>query len=169
MKNIYITTSIAYVNSVPHIGYAMEIIEADSIARRHRAKGDDVFFLTGTDVHGTKIYRTAEEQGITPQELCDKNSAEFRRLTKVLNISNNDFIRTTEKRHKERVQKIWKLIEKDLEKREFQGLYCAGCEVFITEKELVDGNCPNHLKAPEKLSEENWFFRLSKYSDEIYD
>ncbi len=171
MKNIYITTSIAYVNAAPHIGFAMELIEADVIARWHRQKGNNVFFLTGTDEHGTKIYRTAKEQGISPQELCDHNAEKFQELTKALNISNDDFIRTTEERHKKGVQKIWnKILESGvLEKRSFKGLYCAGCEAFITEKELVDGKCPNHQKEPEELSEENWFFNLSKYSKIVTD
>lgn len=169
MKNIYITTSIAYVNAAPHIGFAMELIEADAIARWHRQQGNNVYFLTGTDEHGTKIYRTAKDQGISPQELCDQNAERFLALTKALNISNNDFIRTTEQRHKKGAQKLWNkiLAKKDLEKRNFEGLYCAGCEAFVTEKELVDGKCPNHQKAPEKLAEENWFFKLSDYSEVI--
>lgn len=169
MKNILITTSIAYVNAAPHVGFAMELVQADAIARWHRAQGDNVFFLTGTDEHGTKIFRAARDQGVEPQALCDQNSAHFRALGKALNISNEDFIRTTDERHKKSAKKLWERIFKsgDLQKQSFQGLYCAGCEAFITEKDLIDGKCPNHLKAPETLSEENWFFALSRYSDEV--
>ncbi|MCT4591812.1 MAG: methionine--tRNA ligase [Candidatus Gracilibacteria bacterium] len=168
-QDIYITTSIAYVNGAPHIGFAMELVEADFLARYYAQQGHDVYFLTGTDEHGTKVYRTALEQGFTPQELCDANAEKFKALVKALNISNNDFIRTTESRHKNGAMDLWKKISNKLEKRSFSGLYCAGCEAFITEKELVDGKCPNHLKEPELLEEENWFFRLSDYSKEILE
>jgi methionyl-tRNA synthetase len=172
MKPFYVTTSIAYVNGAPHIGFAMELLEADCIARYQRLMGSDVFFLTGTDEHGTKTVQTAEKQGMTPQELCDTNAAKYQELTKVLNCTNDDFIRTTDqKRHWPAVQKLWKkLAEKgDIYKDSYEGMYCVGCEKFITEKELVDGKCPHHDKEPEKLKEENYFFRLSKYSKQIGD
>lgn len=169
-KNILVTTSIAYVNGVPHVGFAMESIEADAYARWARSRGNHVFFLTGTDEHGAKVYRTALEKGISPQELTDRNSAEFRLLGELLNISPDHFIRTTDSTHKKGVQEIWERIFEtgDLEKRKFYGLYCVGCEAFLTEKELdTEGNCPIHQKPPEKMAEENWFFRLSDYSEKI--
>jgi methionyl-tRNA synthetase len=169
-KPFYITTSIAYVNGEPHIGFAMELLEADALARYHRLKGDDVFFLTGTDEHGSKLAQTATNLNMTPQELCDKNAAKFLELTKALHCTNDDFIRTSDqKRHWPAVNKLWKtLVAKgDIYKDAYEGLYCIGCEKFITEKELVDGKCPLHDREPEKLKEENYFFRLSKYSKRI--
>jgi methionyl-tRNA synthetase len=166
----YITTAIDYVNAKPHIGHALEKIQADVLARYHRAKGDDVWFLTGTDEHGTKNFRTAEIAGKTTQEFVDENSEYFKNLKDVCNLSWDDFIRTTDKnRHWPGVQKLWNKIYEagDLYKKKYQGLYCVGCEAFVTEKELVDGKCPIHKKEPEKLEQENWFFKLSKYSKEI--
>ncbi len=159
-------------NGEPHIGFAMEAVEADAIARYQRLLGKETFFLTGTDEHGSKLAETAKEQGLKPQELCDQNSAKFKELTQILNLSNDDFIRTSDqKRHWPAVQKLWqKLVEKgDIYKGEYEGLYCVGCESFITEKELVDGKCPHHDKEPEKVSEENYFFKLSKYSKQVAD
>ncbi len=170
MEKFYITTSIAYVNAPPHIGHAFELVQADVLARRRRLKGDDVFFLTGTDEHGAKIAKTAEVAGITPKDLTDKNSAKFRELAKVLDISNDDFIRTTDKeRHFPAAQKLWqKLVAAgDIYKKKYQGLYCVGCEAFITQKDLIDGKCAIHLKEPETVEEENYFFKLSKYSEKI--
>lgn len=169
-KPFYVTTSIAYVNAEPHIGFAMESIEADALARYHRLKGDDTYFLTGTDEHGIKQQRTAEEMGITPQELCDTNAAKFKALKELLWLSNDDFIRTSDqKKHWPSVIKLWKkLVENgDIYKDTYEAYYCSGCEAFITEKELVDGKCPNHNREPEKVQEENYFFRLSKYSDQV--
>lgn len=168
-KPALITTSIAYVNGAPHVGFAMEAIEADTFARWKRLRGHEVFFLTGTDEHGIKIYRTAEEQGITARELADKNSTAFRELARLLNISHDDFIRTSEDRHIRGAQEFWQRIEKreDLDERPFTGKYCVGCETFYTEKELENGCCPIHLRPPEELTEENYFFRLSRYSEEI--
>lgn len=170
-KNVLVTTSIAYVNGEPHVGFAMESIQADAYARWSRSRGNTVYFLTGTDEHGSKVFQTAEKQGVTTQELTDINSQKFQELGATLNISCDDFIRTTEPRHKKGAQEIWRRIAKrqDLVSQEFEGLYCVGCETFLTEKELVNGNCPNHLKPPEKITEENIFFRLSKYSQTIVD
>ena len=169
-KNILITTSIAYVNGTPHVGFAMESIEADAYARWNRKKGNNVFFLTGTDEHGSKVYQTALEKGISAQKLTDTNAAEFQRLGKVLHISNDDFIRTTQERHKKGAQEMWKRIcnSGDLVSNEFEGEYCVGCETFLTKKDLTpEGKCPHHLKKPEHITEENIFFRLSEYSKEI--
>ncbi len=171
VKKFYITTTIPYTNAPPHLGFALEVIQADVIARWNSLNGKNVFFLTGADEHGTKNYRTAEKQGLTPQEFVDKNSGYLKKLIDGLNISNNFFIRTTDKKnHWPGVIKIWKQLEKsgDIYKKKYSGQYCSGCERFVTEKDLVDGQCPDHptLKI-ETILEENYFFRLSKYSDKI--
>ena len=169
-KKFYITTSIAYTNTPPHIGFALESIQADVIARYHQFLGEDVFFLTGTDEHGAKIARTAKKVNKNPKDFTDEISGKFKKLTKVLNLSNNDFIRTTDqKRHWPAVTKVWlKLKENnDIYKKKYKGFYCVGCEAFITEKDLVDGKCAVHQKEPELVEEENYFFRLSKYSKKI--
>lgn len=170
-KSYFITTSIAYVNSVPHIGFAMELVQADVLARYHRLKGEKTFFETGTDEHGIKIFRTAADLGMTPQEMVDKNTARFQDLTKALAITNDFFVRTTNPDHKRGAQKIWKkMAEKgDIYKGTYEGLYCVGCEAYVLEKDLVDGLCPIHKKPPELLKEENYFFKLSKYSNQIRD
>lgn len=169
-KKFYITTAIDYVNDAPHIGHALEKVQADVLARYHRSLGEEVFFLTGTDEHGFKIVRTAKEQGITPQELVNKITPKFIKLWEELNLSNDDFIRTTDqKRHWPAVKKIWQKLQErgDLYLKKYKGLYCSGCEAFITKKELVNGKCPVHKKEPEIVEEENYFFRLSKYSQAI--
>ncbi len=170
MSKFYISTAISYVNGLPHIGHALEFIQADAIARFHRLKGENVHYLTGTDEHGSKIFEKAEEEGMKPQDFVDRNAEVFRSLKDTLNLSNDDFIRTTEKRHKDGCKKVWaKMAEKDdIYKGSYTGLYCVGCESFVSEKDLdEDGYCPNHKKAPKYLEEENYFFRLSKYSDQI--
>lgn len=167
---IYITASIAYVNGAPHIGYALECVQADAIARWKRRNGADVFFSTGTDEHGAKIAKTAKNLGKTIKELVDENAQKFIDLTKTLNLSNNTFIRTSDQnRHWPAVQKIWKILyEKgDIYLDKYKGLYCVGCEAYITEKELVDGKCPIHKTEPEVLEEENYFFDLKKYKDKL--
>ncbi len=169
-KKFYITTSIPYTNAPPHIGFALEAVQADVIARYHKNLGRDVFFLTGTDEHGIKTLRVAKELGKEPKEYADEISEKFKELTKILNISNNDFIRTTDEiRHKPAVQKLWKQLEKagDIYKKKYKGYYCPGCEAFKTEKEIVDGKCIIHLKELELVQEENYFFKLSKYTKEI--
>ena len=169
-KKFYITTSLAYTNLAPHIGFALEVIQVDALARYHRFLGEDVFFLTGTDEHGQKIAKAAQEAGKEPKEFCDEISNEFRKLKEVLNLSNDDFIRTTDqRRHWPVVKKVWlKLKENgDIYKKKYKGLYCIGCEAFITKKDLVDGKCIHHQKKPEAVEEENYFFRLSKYSKKI--
>ena len=170
MKPYYLTSSLPYTNAYPHIGFALEIIQADVLARWHRQKGEDVFFLTGTDEHGSKIAKAAADAGVSPQEFTDKIASRFQELTKVLTISNDDFIRTTDQeRHWPAVREVWDRLYKneDLEKRTYTGLYCAGCEAFITEKELVNGQCHIHKKEPERIQEENWFFKLSKYAPKL--
>jgi methionyl-tRNA synthetase len=170
MKNFYITTSIAYVNAPPHIGYALEIIQADVLARYHRERGFNVFFLTGTDEHGAKIVRAAEAAGASVKKFVDENAEKFRSLKSVLNLSWDDFIRTSDQeRHWPNAQKIWKVLLKkgDLYKKTYRGLYCVGHEAFVAEKDLVNGVCRDHQKTPEPIEEENWFFRLSKYTKKI--
>jgi len=169
MSKFYITTSIAYTNARPHAGFAMELTEADCLARYHRMVGDKVYFLTGTDEHGNKMAQTAEAAGKKPKELADENSQAFRDLTKFLNISNDQFIRTTDEAHERGAAKMWKALEKAkaLYKKTYEGLYCVGCEAYITEKDLVDGKCPNHQKAPEVFKEENYFFNYSKYLPKV--
>lgn len=166
----YVTTSIVYTNASPHIGFALELIQADVIARYHRLKGKDTYFLTGTDEHGQKIAKKAKEQGIAIQEFVDKTAAKFYKLTEKLDISNDDFIRTTDKkRHWPTAEALWKKLQanKDLYKQKYTGYYCVGCEAFLTEKEIVNGRCPVHHVEPEKVEEENYFFKLSKYQDKI--
>ncbi len=170
MGKYYITTAIAYVNAPPHIGHALEFIQADALARYHRLKEDDTFFLTGTDEHGVKIYETAKEQGISTQELVDKNAEIFKSLEGVLTLSNDGFVRTSLEEHRRGARKLWqKLVDAgDIYKDVYKGNYCAGCESFIAEKDLDEnGQCPNHKKKPKILEEENYFFKLSKYSDKI--
>lgn len=170
MKKFYITTSISYINGKPHIGHALEAVQTDVIARWHRLKGDDVFFLTGVDEHGSKIAKLAKEQNTTPQAIAETNSAEFAEFKTILNLSNDDFIRTSDQnRHWPSAQKLWDKLDKagDIYKDTYNGFYCVGCEAFITEKDLVDGNCPIHKKPPELIKEDNYFFRLSKYADQI--
>ncbi|OGD30236.1 methionine--tRNA ligase [Candidatus Azambacteria bacterium RIFCSPHIGHO2_02_46_12] len=170
MGKFYITTSIAYVNALPHIGYALELAQADVLARWKRLKGDDVFFLTGTDEHGRKIVEAAEKAGKPVGEFVDETAAKFKELAGALNISNNDFVRTTDqKRHWPAVEKMWrKLVNKgDIYKANYKGLYCVGHEAFMKSSELKDGKCPIHFKEPETIEEENYFFRLSRYASEL--
>lgn len=169
-KTFYVTTSIPYVNGAPHLGNVLDSVYADVLARHKRQQGYDVRFLTGTDEHGTKIQRSAEAAGLTPKEFVDKNSAKFKELKEVLNLSWDDFIRTSDReRHWPGAQKVWQILEKsgDLYKKTYSGLYCVGHEAFITEKDLTNGICQDHQTKPEVIEEENWFFKLSKYSKEI--
>ena len=172
-EKFYITTTIPYANAPPHIGFALEIVQADTLARWNRILGKDVFFLTGTDEHGSKNYKTALQKGLTTKEFVDKNTNFFIELTKKLNISNDNFIRTTDKKsHWPGVIDIWRKLEKkgDIYKKKYVGKYCPGCERYITEKELINGRCANHPNVEiEELSEENYFFKLSKYSKKIIE
>ena len=172
-SKFYITTTIPYANAPPHIGFALEIVQADAIARWHRQKKENVFFLTGTDEHGSKIYKTAKTFKMDVKKFVDENSEYFKKLTKGLNISNDFFIRTTDKKvHWPGVINIWKKLENkgDIYKKKYIGKYCSGCERFVTEKDLVNGKCVNHPNIEiEELSEENYFFKLSKYSKKIIE
>ena len=169
-NKFYITTAILYTNGPPHIGFALELLQADVVARYRRLIGDDVWFLTGTDEHGTTVVRAAEKLNKTPQELADEVADKTKDLIKILNISNNDFIRTSDKeRHWPSAIKFWnELVEAgDLYKKKYKGLYCIGHESFIKKNELIDGRCPLHKTSPEEIEEENWFFKLTKYKKEV--
>lgn len=163
----YITTAIDYPNAKPHVGHAYEKIIADALARWHKQSGEDVYFLTGTDEHGSKIEKTAAAQGKKPKQFVDEMVVHFQDLLKKLNISNNDFIRTSEKRHAKVCKLVFQnVLDKGLiYKGTYEGLYCSGCEAFYTEKDLVNGLCPAHQKAPDKVSEESYFFKLSQFQD----
>jgi len=164
-NKFYITTAIDYPNAEPHIGHAYQKVIADALARWHKIKGKEVFFLTGTDEHGKKIQESAKNFKKEPKEFVDELSQKFKEAWKSLNIKYDRFIRTTDKDHEKIVQKIIKKCEKkgDIYKGFYEGWYCTGCEAYYTEKDLIDGKCPLHNKPLEKLKEESYFFKLSKY------
>ena len=171
MKNFYVTTPIYYVNDVPHIGHAYTTIAADILARYHRQLGESVFFLTGTDEHGNPAARAAARRGVTPQQHADELVVKFKQLAARVGASNDFFIRTTDAEHGRFVQQfISRLHESgDIYLKSYRGLYCAACEAFYSEKELVDGKCPDHGTVPEEIEEENYFFRLSAYQQRLLD
>ncbi len=172
MENFYITTAIDYVNGAPHIGHAYEKIYTDIMFRHFKKRIPECFFLTGTDEHGIKIQKTAKKLGISPKELCDMNSKQFHDAWKLLDIEYSKFIRTTDDYHKKIVQDIFEklLSQGDIYKHSYNGLYCSGCETFLNTKDLDEnGNCPIHGKKPESVSEENYFFKLTKYKDRIIE
>lgn len=170
-NSFYITTPIYYPSDNLHIGHAYCTTIADTVARYHRAKGEDVFFLTGSDEHGLKIQRKAAEKDITPIQYVDAIVANFKKLWKMLNISNNDFIRTSEERHHKVVQAVLQKIydQGDIYKKNYEGLYCVPCESYWLERQLVDGKCPDCGRPVEKMAEESYFFKLSKYQDRILE
>ena len=169
-KNFYITTTLPYINSAPHIGFAAEIIKADVIARYQAQRGANVFFNTGTDEHGLKIFQKAEEMGLDVQEYCDLYSAKFRPLKEKLNLSYNKFIRTTDTYHMAAAQEFWRRCDAsgDIYKKSYQVKYCVGCEMEKTDSEIVNGRCPLHPNLDlEIIDEENYFFRFSKYQEKL--
>ena len=170
-EKFYVTTPIYYVNDVPHIGHAYTTIAADILARWHRIKGEKVFFLTGLDEHGQKIEEAALESGLTPQELVNSLAPKFKEAWRNLNISNDDFIRTTEERHiKAFTEFITRIFNnKDIYKGEYEGWYCIPDESFWTELQLVNGKCPQCGREVKRLKEETYFFRLSKYQDKLLE
>jgi methionyl-tRNA synthetase len=177
-RRFYVTTPIYYVNDAPHIGHAYTTVNADALARWHRLVGDDVFFLTGTDEHGLKVQRSAEEAGITPQQQADRNAARYQAAWRELLIEPDDFIRTTEARHRESVQALLERAKDNgfIEKGTYEGLYCVACEAYYTEDELlpsddpdVPGLCPIHQRPVELLKEDNWFFKLSTFEQPLLD
>ncbi len=171
MSRQYVTTAIDYPNAAPHMGHVLEKVLADISARWFRLRGDEVLFQIGTDEHGTKIADTAESENLSPQELLDRNVPLFEDLYKRLHISHDAFIRTSDQvQHWPTVQALWKKLEDAgmLEKRSYTGLYCSGCERFMTKRDLDEaGNCPNHKKAPDEVTEENYFFLMSRDTDNL--
>jgi methionyl-tRNA synthetase len=167
--NYFITTSLPYVNAEPHIGFGMELVQADVLARTARAERKPVIFSTGTDEHGGKIAEKAAEKKQTPKEFADKVSQNFRDLTRLLNISNDRFIRTTDAGHEQRAQMIWEALKADIYKGKYTGWYCTGDEAFFSEKVVKANNgiCPNHKRPYEQIEEENYFFKLTKYAPAI--
>ncbi len=169
--NRYLTTTLPYVNADPHIGFALEIVQADALARYWRLRGDKVFFSTGTDEHGQKILEAATKAGQEVKEYTDHYAAEFRKLKEALDISNDTFIRTTDPAHYAAAQEMWKLCEAagDIYKKSYTGSYCVGCEAYKTEKDLdAEGRCALHPNADlQTVTEENYFFRFSNYQDKL--
>jgi methionyl-tRNA synthetase len=166
MAHKYLTTTLPYVNADPHVGFALEVLQADALARFWRMQGHEVFFNTGTDEHGQKIAQKADEKGEPRQAYVDHYAGEFRKLRDLLDLSVDAFIRTTDPGHVAAAQEIWRRCEAagDIYKKTYKGLYCVGDEMFMKESELVDGRCPNHPNLElEEIEEENYFFRLSKY------
>lgn len=172
MANKYITTTLPYVNADPHIGFAVEVLQADVTARHWRLWGHTVFFNTGTDEHGQKIAQKADEKGESRQVYVDHYADEFKKLGAALNLSYDRFIRTTDSHHEDAAQALWRLCDAagDIYKKKFGGLYCVGCESFKTDSDLIDGMCPEHSATPlEHVEEENYFFRLSKYQSYLVE
>jgi methionyl-tRNA synthetase len=168
----YVSTTIPYVNARPHLGFVLEIVQADVLARHRRRRGDPVRFLTGTDDNSLKNVLAAQRAGVPTQQLVDRNAAAFAALREPLALSYDDFIRTsTDARHRCGVERLWRACAAsgDIYRRPYPGLYCVGCEQFYRPEELRDGCCPEHGTAPEPVAEENWFFRLSRYADQLAD
>ena len=171
-KTFYITTTIPYVNADPHIGFALELVQADVLARYQRLLGKNVFFSTGTDEYGQKIWEASQKEGKDVQAYVDNYAQKFLELKDVLGLSFDNFIRTTSKEHISATHEFWRLCDKkgDIYKKIYRGLYCVGCEKFITEKDLIDGKCLFHsTKIPEIIEEENYFFRLSNYKKQLLE
>ncbi|AKL72681.1 methionyl-tRNA synthetase [Actinobacteria bacterium IMCC26256] len=170
-QKFYVTTPIYYVNDVPHIGHAYTTVAADTLARWRRLHGDDVVFLTGTDEHGLKVQQAAEKNGVSPQEWADKTSLRFAETWKMLDITNTDFIRTTEPRHRVAVQEFLQRVYDNgfIELDSYEGLYCVPCEAYYVEDDLNNGNCPDHGIPVERVKEENYFFRLSRFEQRLLD
>jgi methionyl-tRNA synthetase len=174
-SRFYVTTPIYYVNALPHLGTFYTTVVADALARYHRARGHETFFLTGLDEHGQKIERIARERGLEPQAYCDDIAAKFKDAWKRFGIDNTDFIRTTEPRHEQAVAEMWKRLEAagDIYPREYDGMYCVGCEEAKTEDDVVTENgekvCKIHLRPVELVKEKNYFFRLSKYAERLVE
>jgi len=172
VARFYVTTPIYYVNDAPHIGHAYTTVIADAMARWHRLLGDETFFLTGTDEHGLKVQRAAEARGMTPKEWADVTAERFRDAWAQLAISNDDFIRTSEPRHHRAVQEFLQRVYDNghIELGTYEGLYCVACEAYYTPDELIDGElCPIHERPVERVKEDNWFFKLSRFQEPLLD
>lgn len=168
----YITTAIPYVNAAPHIGFALEVVQADTLARLYRQQGDDVRLLAGTDENSIKNVQAADAAGLPVAQLVAQNASRFAALKQSLDLSYDDFIRTSaDPRHRRGVERLWKACfdRGDIYKRPYSGLYCTGCEQFYKAGDLVDGLCPEHRTPPELVEEENWFFRLTRYQSQLQD
>jgi methionyl-tRNA synthetase len=172
-KRLYITTTLPYVNAEPHIGHALEFVQADAIARFFRKKlgKNNVFFNVGTDEHGLKVYRKAKEEGLEVTKFVEKYAQRVKDFCKLFYVEYDHFYRTSDDSHCKAAQKFWQRCDEkgDIYKKKYSGLYCVGCERFVTEKDLVDGKCPDHGTVPELKEEENYFFRLSKYKDYLLE
>ncbi|NRA02611.1 MAG: methionine--tRNA ligase [Myxococcales bacterium] len=166
-QHFYLTTPIYYPNAPPHLGSAYTTTYADTLVRYHRARGEETLFLTGTDEHGEKIAQAAEAEGLTPQQFVDRISPQFNATWQELGLTPNRFIRTTDDDHIRATQHFWQQLQErgEIEFKDYTGSYCVGCEVFLTERELVDGKCPQHLVEPEERTESNYFFRMSSHLD----
>jgi len=171
-KSFYITTTLPYVNADPHIGFALELVQSDALARYQRLLGKDVFFSTGTDEYGQKIWEASQKEGKDTRDYVDYYAQKFSGLREILNLSYDNFIRTTSPEHIKASQEFWRLCDQkgDIYKKIYRGLYCVGCEKFITEKDLMDGFCSLHpSKKPEVVKEENYFFRISNYKKQLLE
>src|SRR5215216_3946290 len=160
-RRFYVTTSIAYVNGDPHVGYALELVQADVLARHRRSRGYSVWFLTGTDDNALKNVAAADSAGVPVADFVAEKAERFAALRRPLQLSYDDFIRTSsDPRHRPGVERLWRACAEagDLYERDYEGLYCAGCEAFLAPDELEDGVCPDHREAPERVVERNWFF-----------
>ncbi len=167
-KKFYMTTAIPYVNAEPHIGHALEYIQADAISRWKKLSGHNVFLTTGADENSIKNVQAAEQLGVSPQRLCDINAEKFRVMMKNIGLHYDSFLRSSSKQdHWPGVHRLWELCKHDIYKKKYRGLYCNGCEAFYSESELVYGKCPEHNTVPEHVEEENYFFRLSKYQKQL--
>jgi methionyl-tRNA synthetase len=172
MGRYFVTTAIPYVNGKPHVGHALELVETDVIARHHRQRGDEVRFQTGTDDNALKNVQAAEAEGVTPAEYVERVATRFGGLREPLNLSFDDFIKTSsDPRHAPGVDKLWLACAErgDFYRKSYAGLYCVGCELFYGPDELIEGRCPEHGTIPEMVEESNWFFRLSRYQDQLID
>ncbi len=170
-KSFYITTTLPYVNAEPHIGFALEIIQADVLARWQRLRGNEVFFNTGSDEHGQKISEAAQKEGKEVKEYVDHYAQSFGKLKESLNLSYDKFVRTTDENHIKAAEEIWRRCKAkgDIYEKEFEGLYCVGCERYLTERDMVEGKCAIHQTAPQLLKEKNWFFKFSNYQAALLD
>ncbi len=167
----YLTTTLPYVNADPHIGFALELVQADALVRTWRAQGDDVFYNTGTDEHGQKIFEAAKKAGQDVQAYVGHYAGEFKKLSDALGLDDPTFIRTTDTKHVAAAQEMWRrcAANGDIYLKEYEGLYCIGHEAFMTEKDLVDGKCPDHGVAPQVLKEKNYFFKFKKYEQYLLE
>lgn len=170
-KSFYITTTLPYVNAEPHIGFALEVLQADALARWYRLSGHEVFFNTGSDEHGQKIFEAAQKEGKDVKEYVDHYASTFEKLKNSLNLSYDRFVRTTDPEHVKAAETMWhKCKEKgDIYEKDFEGLYCVGCERFLTERDMVEGKCAIHGTKPELLKEKNWFFKFSNYEKPLLE